>query len=126
MNDTTIKRIYRSLPQVNCKGKCAEACGPILFSKAEEDRWRRRRIDPPSFDTEATCTKLAHGRCTIYENRPYICRLFGVIQAMRCPHGCVPTRWVTEEEAREHQAELGPVAQEDFLEAMERIQDGTV
>ena len=26
-------------------------------------------------------------RCTIYEVRPAICRLYGVVQAMQCPHG---------------------------------------
>lgn len=29
-------------------------------------------------------------RCLVYQDRPTICRLFGVQQAMRCPHGCRP------------------------------------
>lgn len=119
MNDNTIKKIYRSLPQVNCKGKCTEACGPILFSKAEEDRMRRRAIAPPSFTEDLVCDKLKKGRCSIYENRPYVCRAFGATAQMRCPFGCVPTRWIPEPEERAHFEALGPLAQEELLEEIQ-------
>ena len=32
--------------------------------------------------------------------KPMICRLWGLTRMMACPHGCVPSRWLTEEEAR--------------------------
>lgn len=42
------------------------------------------------------------GGCTCYKIRPSVCRLFGMVdnEFMRCPFGCVPTRWVTDAEAR--------------------------
>src|SRR2546429_6087610 len=33
---------------------------------------------------------LRNGRCTVYEVRPMICRLWGMVEGMQCPHGCVP------------------------------------
>lgn len=48
--NSTIKRIYRSLPAIACKGLCAESCGPILCSKAEADRMRQKGLIPPTFD----------------------------------------------------------------------------
>lgn len=39
--------------------------------------------------------------CGIYENRPLLCRLWGLVDEprMRCPHGCKPSpRYLTSEE----------------------------
>ncbi len=32
----------------------------------------------------------ADDRCSVYEDRPTVCRLWGAQQAMPCPHGCQP------------------------------------
>jgi Fe-S-cluster containining protein len=42
------------------------------------------------------------GNCLAYKLRPAVCRLWGMVdnQFMRCPHGCRPTRWVTDAEAK--------------------------
>jgi Fe-S-cluster containining protein len=45
------------------------------------------------------CDKLSGGRCTVYPDRPLICRLFGVVEQMRCPFGCVPERFLSERAA---------------------------
>lgn len=43
------------------------------------------------------------GSCLAYKIRPLVCRLWGCIDdpLTRCPHGCVPTKWVTNLEARD-------------------------
>jgi len=46
----------------------------------------------PALDVES-------GKCKGYEGRPRICRLFGMVEKMKCPHGCEPSRWITDEEA---------------------------
>lgn len=79
----------------------------------------RRGITPPEFTKDMTCDKLKKGRCSIYENRPYVCRAFGATKTMRCPFGCVPERWIPEELERRHFAELGPLAQQGLLDAIE-------
>lgn len=36
------------------------------------------------------CPALEDGRCTVYDSRPTICRLWGTSDALPCPHGCRP------------------------------------
>ena len=112
MNAASISKVYQSLPKIACKGLCQECCGPIMFSQAEANQMHAHGVEPPGFDETFTCTALKDGRCSIYEDRPYICRLWGAIKKLRCPHGCVPERWVTPEEDRANQAALGPLVPE--------------
>ena len=103
--------IYSRIPRLRCKGLCRESCGPIPISEPEakaiipitpkhamtNDFGFTILFDPKS----GNCPHLtAAGRCAIYASRPLICRLWGTVKAMRCPHGCKPDRWVTDEEAR--------------------------
>lgn len=34
------------------------------------------------------CAFLVEGRCTVYEARPFICRLYAADETFECPHGC--------------------------------------
>lgn len=97
----SLERIYRAVPAVACKGLCAESCGPIDMS-AEE----RRRIDARGVrilpleelipvvlagGDIGHCPALVDDRCSVYEDRPLICRLWGAVESMPCPHGCEVT-----------------------------------
>jgi hypothetical protein len=100
---------YSRIPKLNCQRKCQEACGPIGMTPLE---WRRMgsplpviaRDDSSVFilnpDT-LSCPVLSQetGLCRSYEQRPVICRLWGVVRSMACPFGCEPERWLTDEEA---------------------------
>lgn len=53
----------------------------------------------------ADCVFIApppFGHCQCYSIRPLICRLWGMCDhpMLRCPHGCVPTRWVEPHEVK--------------------------
>ena len=40
-------------------------------------------------DLDLVCPYLTDkGRCSIYDLRPLICRMFGTVEGMPCPHGC--------------------------------------
>jgi hypothetical protein len=41
-------------------------------------------------DGDYTCPALKDGRCSVYDVRPTLCRLWGVVEDMPCPWGCVP------------------------------------
>ncbi len=93
--------VYSELPTIACRGLCQGSCGPVVqgrsMTKQEllrlqdvggEKRGRQRRAP-------MTCPYLTAedetGRCSVYEARPVICRLWGIVDDMTCPHGCEVT-----------------------------------
>lgn len=107
MNDQ-LEGIYNLLPTLDCKGLCADSCGPISMTALEHQRVKATTID-------GTCSLLKDGRCSAYESRPLICRLWGTMEMNRCPYGCEPSEWVTNRRAAEllaaTQAVGGPITQ---------------
>lgn len=99
-----LEALYAALPTIACKGLCHESCGPILMSEAESARLQAAGHLPGANIATLTCAQLgpmeADGgrRCQAYALRPMICRLWGLVRSMACHHGCVPSRWLTDEE----------------------------
>jgi hypothetical protein len=102
--------VYRRIPDVECKGLCIDSCGPIAMSKAEDARLRELGVAvPPMAEAVAAlergddyyCPALNDGRCSVYEHRPAICRLWGATESMPCPHGCTPPNALTQAESHE-------------------------
>jgi len=97
--DAYFADLYARIPDVECKGLCQEACGPIDMHPYERQRIRRAgvRIPNPADALERlieggdyTCPALQDGRCSVYELRPTICRAWGASEDLPCPHGCRP------------------------------------
>ena len=106
----SLEDVYRQIPPVECKGLCIDSCGPIAMSKAEDARLRKRGVEiPPMTDAVSMiergqdyyCPALKEGRCSVYEHRPTICRLWGATESMRCPHGCTPANALTQSQSYE-------------------------
>lgn len=114
-----LQRIYDRLPKIECKQKCQDACSFIITTKREQKEISKELNYNPFtkvnynhyalFDIEkdSSCKMLNKdksdpncGNCSIYYMRPLICRLFGLVKKMRCPFGCVPERWITDNEAK--------------------------
>ncbi len=118
---SALQNIYAKIPKIECKGLCYDSCGPIGCSTAE----RRHLLIETGYDFSSDlamskineialggsgmCPLLKNNRCTSYANRPAICRLWGVLEDMPCPHGCVPERHLTSKEG------------EKILEALDAI-----
>lgn len=114
--------IYAELPGLLCKGRCADTCTVVDGSVLERTLLAERgRPLPPRMSLAeaealiasgaARCPALGPlGNCTVYDVRPMVCRLFGLIgkatadgpvqrtAAMACDHGCDPERWLTQAE----------------------------
>ena len=92
--------IYESIPvSIECKGHCQGSCGPIAMTPDEFRRISEASETIPTVDEHATCSLLVGGRCSVYDVRPIICRLWGMVRGMECPWGCKPTpRYLTREE----------------------------
>lgn len=86
-----LRRVYAQVPRIACKGLCHDACGPIGMTPIEKyllDKAAGHEVHTAGL-TGLTCSALGPDkRCTAYEDRPLICRLWGVTDGMACEHGC--------------------------------------
>lgn len=99
-----MEALYATLPKIDCQGKCWHSCGPITMSALEYDRVRARVGKPiPSVTRPLQLCPLlsADHRCTVYEVRPLICRMWGVAEGMPCPFGCKPERLLSRAEVHD-------------------------
>lgn len=90
-----------TLPALDCQRRCQQACVPIRMSPHERARIavNHRRV-PHTLPGSARCSLLtSEGACSVYEDRPLVCRLWGVVDSMKCPHGCAPSKYLTASEA---------------------------
>ena len=90
-----LAKIYANLPHLQCKGLCIDQCSVAPCVPAEADHLMERYgYIPLPVGIEGKgliCAKLSEeGKCSIYEDRPLICRMYGLVRAMKCPHGCIP------------------------------------
>lgn len=108
---------YALLSTIECKGLCAKSCCYTMFTPTElstAERAAGRELPILGIvdehgghwatlvgDKKKRCPLLRFGRCTTYDARPLLCRLYGLVPSMRCPYGCEPDRWLTDEEGRE-------------------------
>lgn len=121
-----VRALWDELPQIRCQGKCHETCGSIPVVDAELPLFKKALKGPLKHtfpipnpgrqdhngntipegvlicgDKDLTCPALTEDmRCGIHKDRPLICRLYGLVDndKMRCPHGCIPERWVTDKD----------------------------
>jgi uncharacterized protein len=106
-----IDAIYARIPKLDCQRKCQECCGPILMSRFEWQRICSQLHREPKGNADLTCPMLKNGTdCRVYTIRPAICRLWGTVEKMACPHGCVPERWLSDDEAHGILNELDALA----------------
>lgn len=89
-----IRDLYKRIPNSICRSDCGKCCTNIIqFSPSEEKRMG-------GYDWNGQCGHLVNGKCSVYDNRPLICRIFGTSEIMLC-EGCIPDRILSEEETTE-------------------------
>lgn len=113
--DERIDAVYALVPGIACRRLCAPYCGPIPSTHTERRRLRRAGHPLGHDDVQLRCNLLTHdGLCSAHSLRPLICRLWGVVQGMRCPWGCQAERILTRDESTALFAELCRRVGEDF------------
>jgi hypothetical protein len=94
--EAALDAVYAELPDVRCAGKCSGACGPVPMTELERDRIAAAGVRIPARVQRRgpgalNCPALnAFQRCSVYEVRPTMCRLWGVTQSLPCVFGCRP------------------------------------
>lgn len=112
-----LEALYRQIPRLNCKGLCGwnEAtqdgcCGPLRMTRLERSRIVKAVGHAPKADPVTwKCNMLQDGRCLAYKERSFVCRIWGVLRAMKCPHGCIPERWMTVQESMDIQRQISEI-----------------
>jgi len=98
-----IRKVYDGLPKVACKGLCDNSCGPVPATRLERKIINLPVLSPGFIQKSADegCPRLKDKRCSQYEDRPILCRLWGIVDdpMMRCTHGCEVERLLTKEES---------------------------
>jgi len=98
-----LEALYAELPHLECKGLCADSCGAVSMGLHEARRIERITGEPLALmaTLAENCPYLEAERCTVYDVRPLVCRLWGIVDApgLRCDHGCAPERWLSHAEA---------------------------
>ncbi len=104
--------IYAAVPRIACKGKCQGSCGPIMATDREREHFestsRKKFPDAVQIMRNAInngdpieCPYLNPlGQCDVYQFRPLVCRLWGVVPEMPCPYGCTPERMLSSAEGK--------------------------
>ena len=125
-----LERIWSSVPDVGCKGLCSDSCGPVAVDATAYRRtelWKQyglpENIRGPRMSNAEWTLLLQHlgrepglapgsircplltadGRCSVYDIRPLVCRVWGAVverPETRCPHGCRPAVPFTHEQAQ--------------------------
>lgn len=104
-----LRRLYRRVPNANCCGKCTESCYNVPAFESEPivaltDPKHVRHVSRANrfvilAEADGKCPHLIDGRCSQYENRPLVCRLYGASAPLLCPFGCKPDRLLSKHEA---------------------------
>ncbi len=98
-----LEEIWRKIPSMECEEGCSECCFWPSRTPLEEERvreWLRERGREERVGRVGErCPYAEGGRCSIWPVRFLPCRLFGVVETVRCPRGKGPERFLTEEEA---------------------------
>lgn len=109
--DETLEAVYAEIPDMaDCRGLCHDSCGPLVMTRRERQIAAEHGVAIPSgaegmrlisADADWRCPALTdENRCAIYAQRSLICRLYGTVENMKCPHGCVPVGgFLTKEQA---------------------------
>lgn len=101
-----VREVYDMVPEVVCRGLCHDTCTSVGATALERAVIRERHgvdLGPTISSRQLAalddrgqaprCPALsAINTCSIYADRPLICRLYGADASLPCTHGCVPVR----------------------------------
>lgn len=94
-----LQKIYDKIPKIDCQGLCTRYCSVIGGTKAEFHNMEQAGGEKPRCTNNLVCNFLKNNKCSIYRERPYVCRLYGSSPDILCKFGCVPDRVLTKEES---------------------------
>lgn len=109
--ENVLKRLYAAIPEMDCLPGCTACCGHTAWSRFE---WYRLAPEVrANFNFfRLGCDFVKNGRCSVWNDRPFMCRIFGTVEpgeqpwgqiknaVSRCPHGVEPESRLAAEQAK--------------------------
>lgn len=90
-----ISALRRQIPSFECVPGCHDCCGPVTTSPEEMSRLPRKTAAEQAAALDAlNCVHLGPHGCTVYDERPLICRLFGTTPNLPCPNNRRPAEMI--------------------------------
>jgi len=71
-----LKTLYKLIPDIKCVEGCTDCCSPVYMLPSEAKRIGVEGLNT-KWDANYDCEFKTATGCSIYENRPFICRFFG-------------------------------------------------
>ncbi len=107
-----LRAVWEQIPAIDCQGLCADSCFSMGQTRTEQQIIERRTgVSLPLTHARQPCVALTMLRqCSVYQYRPMICRLWGMVASMRCNYGCVPEGgFLTDQQAYEILAQAAEI-----------------
>ncbi len=90
-----IRKIRAAVPRFECIPGCSDCCGPVTWN-----RWEIEQLEVVKDVLASKCPYCAPSGCEAYAHRPVVCRLFGAVEGMECPHGKSPRMRLSRERTK--------------------------
>ncbi|MDD2788373.1 YkgJ family cysteine cluster protein [Methanoculleus sp.] len=101
-NRQKIRFFRERIPSFACTPGCHDCCGPVTTSSEEMSRLPvKTEAEHAAALAELSCPHLGANGCTVYAERPLICRLFGTTPSLPCPNGQQPLQMTDPQVERE-------------------------
>lgn len=93
-SDASLSDIYEKIPCSVCDANCFRCCTNMVQFTDDELSLMG------GYEFDGKCSHLKNGKCSIYEHRPFVCRIYGTSELLRC-EGCTPSEYLSEEQTLE-------------------------
>ncbi len=94
-NSQKISALRRQIPSFECVPGCHDLLWAGDDFPEEMSRLpRKTAAEQEAAMDELNCVHLGPNGCTVYDERPLICRLFGTTKTLPCPNGRRPVELI--------------------------------
>lgn len=87
-----VRAAWAKVPKLRCRGLCQSSCRVWQATPSEVALLEKVATVRPQ---GTQCPFLVENRCSVYPLRPLVCRAWGTVPSMACPHGCEPEEWLS-------------------------------
>lgn len=93
MFKSELRELYTKIPKSHCAENCFDCCiNSVQFTPEEKENMG-------GYEYDGKCPHLRDGICAVYDDRPFVCRIYGVSEILPCAK-CRPEKYLTGDETK--------------------------